>query len=128
MLKNLVLDKGDYAMNKFSFPKIRRILSQLILRPRSEYVTINLNQYHIDKGERYDSINCPIALAVKDVFPDATVYVFKHGVIYVDKGGLLIYDSNDYNKLGDFIRDFDNGMLVEPLEFKLVIYAPTVFA
>ncbi len=83
--------------------------------------TVTVTQDCINEGVRGNNKCCPIALALKNEFPDIDV---RHEALYRDQfAGYLPTDAIK------FIHDFDNGALVEPIEFtiewveKYVLYA-----
>lgn len=85
---------------------------------------INVTAECIANGKPYRSQCCPIALAVKNIFPDARMSVGP-GTIYVSFPGLLIMDVYFNDRRFDvpliarkFMREFDQGNPVEPFSFE----------
>ena len=76
--------------------------------------TIDVTQEDIDQGERDKCRRCPIALAMKRVFPGKVSLVY---------GTVAWVDLDRYADLPDeaqqFIMYFDEGEPVEPFSFSL---------
>ena len=72
---------------------------------------INVTQEHINSGIKSDCMLCPIALAVRTLFP----------IVEVDDCCIEIGDVQYYSpdSVAKFIDDFDNGKLVKPFSFEL---------
>lgn len=78
-------------------------------------IKIEVRQEHIDSGIRFDSTNCAIANAVRDIFPNAVI------------GPDIMYLSNSFytktilpKKAVHSISRFDGGILeVEPFNFEI---------
>ena len=74
---------------------------------------IKVTQQHIDAGIKKKCLYCPVALAIKDVFPTEYVNVSD---LYVRIGD-NVYDL--FPIVTRFILDFDYGYPVSPFEFEL---------
>ena len=82
------------------------------------HVVAKITQAHIDLGLRGQCEECPVALALMDVFPDAK---------RITVGGMWINVFLPEKKLNarvsgvvsDFIENFDKGFDVQPMEFAL---------
>ncbi len=57
--------------------------------------------------------DCPIALALRRLFPEAAVHVAYHRIA-IDDGRTVTPDI-----VRKFVKDFDRGRPVEPFEFPL---------
>ena len=78
--------------------------------------TISITQDHIDQGIRASCNKCPLALAIKEIFPDKKILV-GYNVVFVNSYiGIELPED-----LMEFIYSFDSGKLVEPREFQLDI-------
>jgi len=83
-------------------------------------VHIQVTQDHIDKGEKDDICKCPVALALRERYPNATVdgqeYRLAHynGLDFYKHGTRYYSHSQD---VIDWIADFDNDNGVEPFVF-----------
>lgn len=80
---------------------------------------IQVTQNHISKGKKYSYSNCPIALALKEILPKS--YNISISAKYLllktpEKKAIHLPYSAIF-----FIRNFDGGFFVEPLEFELPI-------
>lgn len=75
---------------------------------------IKIEQKHIDKGRRYNAKLCPIALAMKDVLGDGCM---------ASRDTLYRYNErfNTPQCVVEFMRNYDAGWKVEPMEFELNI-------
>ena len=86
---------------------------------------IKVTQEHINKGKRKDYSSCPIALAVKDVFPNDVIEVGQFDLTFEN----CDYESGNGKYLGyelpniacNFVEDFDAGRNVKPFDFELEI-------
>jgi hypothetical protein len=76
---------------------------------------VEVKQEHIDKGVPSNGCECPIALALGEMFPDAQVLVCD-GRIEV---GFEVAAPPQEAK--EFINDFDDGEPVAPFSFDLDI-------
>lgn len=76
---------------------------------------VSVTQEHIRKGSRHDCSSCPIALALKDMFPGRHVFV---DIISMRVGRHNSYGHCDLTH--EFMKDFDNGKPVEPFDFLMV--------
>jgi len=75
-------------------------------------VKVNVTQDHIDNGIDHICILCPIALAIKDLFPNNIVTVSNAVQIDFCKYALPL-------KALRFINQFDRGESVKPFSFKI---------
>ena len=75
--------------------------------------TIKVTQKDIDTGSPDDCELCPIAIAAKRVITDAHIQV----------SSIVLYVNDDRRTLPPeaqkFVRDFDNGKPVSPMEFEI---------
>jgi len=76
-------------------------------------IKVHVTQEHIDKGECCSVTRCPVALALKERFLGKTVVVGKTYVQINQKFYRL--DSKGCK----FIRAFDDGRKVQPIEVTL---------
>jgi len=76
---------------------------------------IRVTQEHIDAGTPRDDCLCPIARAVCAVVPMARVSVARIAVHL----SYRVYPMP--RRARDFVRDFDEGIRVDPFEFELDI-------
>jgi hypothetical protein len=75
---------------------------------------IKVTALHIKNGAIGEPCNCPVALAVKDLFPNKFVGVTQETVLIED----IYYKVPDF--VAAFIDWFDAGREVIPIEFDLV--------
>lgn len=82
-------------------------------------ITINVTKKDILKGERENACKCPIALAIKrktkklaSVYNISSIYI--NGVKYQGD------TANDIIKIDSFIKRFDDGLPVNPINISLV--------
>jgi hypothetical protein len=75
---------------------------------------IKVTQEDIDKGARCSNQSCPVALALRRLYPDLKISVGRVRTIIEDK---KYYHSNELIK---FIGRFDLGKKVNPGEYKYV--------
>lgn len=79
---------------------------------------INVTQKHIDRAIATQCRicgNCPVSLAVRDVFPGKVVLTGLQRIFVEDKESAV--SDNVFN----FIWDFDNGVTVHPFSFELTL-------
>lgn len=74
---------------------------------------ISLTQDDIDNGLPDDCEDCPVALAIKRVNPDAYVTAYSHEIT-IDRVKFEVPLS-----VSVFINNFDDGRHVKPFEFDL---------
>jgi hypothetical protein len=80
--------------------------------------TINVTAGHIAKSRRQDCWRCPVALAIRSAFPNATA-------IEVTAAWAGISDGEQYAEIrlpleaSEFIWEFDDGGTPEPFTFDL---------
>ena len=78
-------------------------------------ITVTVTTDHIAAGKREDCENCPIALAVAEIFP-GTPYVDEFTcIITAIDGSETEFDLPDEAR--EFIEGFDNGENVAPFAF-----------
>lgn len=83
-------------------------------------INIEVKDEHINHGERSFCDSCAIALALLDVFPRAKkIEVQDADYIRID-GKKHSVASDDFERVTNFIYNFDTGRLVSPMDFKLV--------
>jgi len=84
---------------------------------------VQVTNEHIKKGIPCESSSCPVALAVKELFPGKDVAVqsfpFNVKVIGVQIDGKSIDITEDQLEVNRFVRLFDHWGYVEPFEFEL---------
>ena len=85
--------------------------------------TINVTAEHIARGERENCERCPVALAIRDAFPDlAYIEVAPEG-IGIGPPGADIYGIEAHidvpREVQEFIWDFDDSGRGEPFSFDL---------
>ena len=74
---------------------------------------VNITQSHILSGRKGACRFCPIALALKDAFPESTVHV--QGFYFTIDG----VQFQSPKEVVNFISDFDSGLPVRPFSFEL---------
>ncbi|WP_420431480.1 hypothetical protein [Candidatus Poriferisocius sp.] len=77
---------------------------------------IEVTQDHIDTGLRRNCHQCPVALAISDVFPGSRVNVGGVDVDIVQPDFTEIYFCLP-EKVEYFIMHFDRGLTVKPFTF-----------
>lgn len=88
-------------------------------------MTIRVTRQHIADGKGISgelrACNCPIALAIKDVFPYSVSTVVGPNLVWVkwEDERTDILKSRLPGAARDFIRRFDAGLPVEPFTFTL---------
>jgi hypothetical protein len=83
-------------------------------------VTIEVTQEDIEKGQRKDGCNCPIAKAIKRAIPGCCVSVATRWVV-LSINGEFCGDSFLPEKALKFIADFDNFNPISPFTFQLEV-------
>ena len=73
---------------------------------------IKVEQKHIDAGERWSPLNCPVALAIKEVYPEV-VLVLSDSVETKEHSFPMPEDVRA------FVEDFDSDKPVSAFEFEL---------
>jgi hypothetical protein len=80
---------------------------------------------HISRGVPGNRCKCPVALALKVLFPDATtVEVDSVRLVAAGDSGELLYRPTPA-LVRDFVNDFDMGHKVEPFEYPLSVPGET---
>lgn len=80
-------------------------------------MNVSVTKEDIDNGETMFCDACPIALALKRVFPTSKdIQVESESEIYID-GVVYSAPENDMPKVKSFIGWFDKEFKVEPIEF-----------
>lgn len=89
---------------------------------------VKVEQRHIDNGMEFDACKCPIALALREMFPETEIYVCGKDNPTTIRIERIIYEIPD--KAIEFITDFDlaGSARVEPFEFELEDCNPISFA
>ena len=83
---------------------------------------INVTQDHIDRGQRQNCEECPIALAVKEQFPDKVWNISVEEELFIDWKDGPYGESFIFPEIASaFIVDFDNNQPVGPFSFKVVL-------
>lgn len=79
---------------------------------------IKITKYHIAAGIREACSLCPIALAVKEMFPDSYVYVSDRIAVFPKHPSeWKMKKWSGTQKMLQFIENFDNGLPVKPTTF-----------
>ena len=79
--------------------------------------TINVTAGHIAEGERNDCMYCPVALAIRDAFPGAGVWV-GGATALIDADGRDI-EADLPVEVEEFVLRFDDDGFGEPFSFDL---------
>jgi hypothetical protein len=85
----------------------------------NKIVIIEVRQDHIDKGLKKNCHSCPVALAVKEKFPNwrqisINGFDLYHGYFDIKCVELPV-------KVYNFVGNFDSGRPVKPFKFKIKI-------
>ena len=96
---------------------------------------INVTQECIRQGKRNDGGSCPVALAIKEVFPDSDVHVSKMGIYIDNRQERSVSISSNIDgaveafmlgislkipvNVSTFIEKYDAGQWVVPFSFNL---------
>lgn len=80
-------------------------------------MNIKVTQKHIDEGLRWNCSYCPIALAIKELLKVAVVSVNARTVYFP----FDIKSEKLPLNISTFIKRFDAGCIVYPIEFELEI-------
>jgi len=71
-----------------------------------ETLRVDVSQYCIDNGQPEETTSCPIALAVRKMYPDSSISV---------DGDLNIDGYRYFSDVAmEFVSKFDSGMSVQP--------------
>lgn len=76
---------------------------------------IQVTQEHINAGKQHSSTSCPVALALKDAFPQEKISVGYHTVINWPRGRATIDIPPEVT---ESIISFDAIKQMEPFEFE----------
>lgn len=87
-------------------------------RKRGPYMRVQVSSLNIDMGNKNNCYSCPIALALKPLFPT-----------FAEVGTTVAWfiEQNEYRKVAlpeevrSFISDFDAGKPVKPFSFELEV-------
>ena len=79
--------------------------------------TVSVTRDHIKNGVRREAACCPIALALRDMFPGANVSVCKYAIEV--SFGTYPYDRALPRAASKFIEDFDFGFKPNPFKFEI---------
>jgi hypothetical protein len=82
-------------------------------------VTISVTQEDIDKGNRYESSSCPIALAIHRNKECQSVRVGSDKIIFEDLNGEVHNFIHLSKEIKAFVKKFDTCKKVKPFEFEL---------
>ena len=85
---------------------------------------VNVTQHHINKGIRGQSSMCPVAYAIKELFPSAEEIVIGLNWGFVLIEGYLLKKFYLPKKVRNHIFDFDTGLGMSPFCFELKLYEP----
>ena len=78
---------------------------------------IEVKQKHIDNGQKFRSVRCPVALAAKETVGPEVQLIFGPDYFVVAGHPRARYDLP--LEVQDFIRAFDDGLPVQPFTFEL---------
>jgi hypothetical protein len=78
------------------------------------HVLVEVTAEDIEQGQPNDSRCCPIALALKRIYPDRTIRVGDEGFAEIGDGMAILPDE-----AYQFIGAFDEGRSVKPISFTL---------
>lgn len=81
---------------------------------------ITVTQKHIDEGLIADCSRCPVALAIREVFPYVDEILIRSTDVWLGKGENLIVKELPIG-VRFFIRNFDNDKDVKPFSFELTL-------
>lgn len=89
-------------------------------KPKS-VIRIAITEEHIERGKKCNSFACPAALALRDALPEYCYHkvCVERVTVGAEEIGYFAYRLS--NRLIDFIRRFDDGMKVKPIEFSLFL-------
>lgn len=82
---------------------------------------IEVTDEDIENGAPHDPQSCPVALAIKRVFPKDDVYVASTFVDVWDREANINWTTPTPNKVRVFIDSFDNDVAVEPFVFPIFL-------
>ncbi len=77
-------------------------------------LTVTITQEDIDNGQKHKIKCCPVALAANRTFPGKEFIVCPYYIACTEEDMLIEYNSPG---LYTFVRDFDQGLPVEPTTF-----------
>lgn len=81
--------------------------------------TVKVTAGHISRGEQREPDACPIALALRDLHPGATIDVYNSFAVIFTGPAAADLTASLPPKASEFVEAFDHGEDVEPLEFQL---------
>lgn len=87
----------------------------LVAAPRSTKLRVAVTRRHIANGTRHSLSNCPIARALREMFPGKEITAWRS---QVDVGETVYKPSRVAQA---FMRRFDNGQYVPPLTMTLTL-------
>ena len=81
-------------------------------------IKVEVTQRHINSGLKRDCNKCPVALVLKEIFPNASRIIV--GGFAIDMYALgEEYFHNFPDSVGNFTLAFDDGKEVEPFAFEI---------
>lgn len=86
-------------------------IRNLFTKSFPEYIKVTILSKHINAGKKANICECPIALAVLELYPNACIHVY---------GNFLTINKIRYklpNQARSFVLDFDIGKDVSPFTF-----------
>lgn len=84
------------------------------------HLKLVVSQDHITNGKRGHSRMCPIALSTKEQMPGCSVIVSSNGIyVHLQEPFKFIGNSELPRAAAHFIKRFDAGLPVEPIEFEV---------
>ena len=79
-------------------------------------IRFTVTQKHIDNGIPLTEKMCPVALALKDKFPQSYISVLSQSILLND----ILYETS--YKLMEFIWNVDQSHVVQPSTFQITHY------
>jgi len=79
---------------------------------------IKVTQEHIDNGKKCNSGECPIALALREKFPEALISASQVKILVCERESWLVHEISP-PEVVDFISYFDVGIKAFPFTFTL---------
>lgn len=76
-------------------------------------IKIKVTKEHIEKGQRVSPYCCPIALSIREQFPNKRIVVTRAYTLIGAR------DFKNPSEAQEFIDDFDHRNAVSPFEFEL---------
>ena len=80
---------------------------------------IRVEERHIEQGSRWNPMFCPVALSLKEAYPDYKSFELKKGMIRVHVDDCIIMQMKIPKKIRRFIRGYDREGEAYPFTFFL---------